>query len=107
MQRTDLTSLIARYDIRDKLILKGEAQLVGRRPSLGIVRTDLSDPGSITSQQQDLDGYLDLYLGAEYRYNKRLSVFFDVSNMSASKYERWYRYPVQRTLFMGGATYAF
>ncbi|MBK9759407.1 MAG: hypothetical protein IPO90_05415 [Flavobacteriales bacterium] len=45
--------------------------------------------------------------GVEYRYTKRLSLFFDASNLSASKYERWNRYPVQRTLFMGGATYAF
>ena len=55
----------------------------------------------------DLDGFLDLYLGIEYRYNKRLSLFLDISNLSASKYERWYRHPVQRSLLLGGATYAF
>jgi hypothetical protein len=31
----------------------------------------------------------------------------DFSNLSASKYERWYNYPVQRTLMLGGATFAF
>ena len=58
-------------------------------------------------ESHDLKGYVDLYLGAEYRYTKRFSLFLDVSNLSASKYERWYRYPVQRVLLVGGATYAF
>ncbi len=30
-----------------------------------------------------------------------------MSNLSASKYERWYLYPVQRGLLLGGVTYAF
>lgn len=100
-------SLVGRYDIRDKLILKGEVQFAGRRPSLAITLSDVSDPTSAIATQQDLEGYMDLFLGAEYRYTRRLSVFFEVSNLSASKYEKWYRYPVQRTLFMGGATFAF
>lgn len=99
--------LIARYDLREKLILKVEAQFMGRRPVSGVVQTDVTDETTATVVDQELDGFMDLYLGAEYRYNKRLSVFVDVSNLSASKYERWYNYPVQRTLFMGGATYAF
>ncbi len=56
---------------------------------------------------QDLDGFLDMHLGLEYRYTKRLSVFLDASNLSASKYERWFGYPVQRALVLGGATFAF
>ena len=101
-------SLGARYDFRDKLIVKLEAQFLGARKA---DRQTFSTSGNETLLVQDeiidLDGFLDLYFGAEYRYTKRLSLFFDVSNLSASKYERWYRYPVQRTLVMGGATYAF
>lgn len=102
-------SLGARYDFRDKLILKFEAQFLGARKALGFSDYDpsLVTIAEVLPTTQELPGYVDLYLGAEYRYTKRLSVFFDVSNLSASKYERWYRYPVQRTLFMGGATYAF
>ncbi|MEO8591538.1 MAG: hypothetical protein ABI432_19310 [Flavobacteriales bacterium] len=99
----------ATYDLRGKLILKGEAQFVGRRMARsGLLATDTEHPeGNGEFATVELDGFLDLYFGAEYRYTKRLSVFFDVSNLSASKYERWYQYPVQRTLFLGGATYAF
>ncbi len=102
-------SLGARYDFRDKLIVKLEAQFLGARKAGFIL-----DPGTPTFAEYNgeivsgnLDGFLDLYFGVEYRYTKRLSLFFDVSNLSASKYERWYGYPVQRTLVMGGATYAF
>ncbi len=101
-------SLGARYDFRDKLIVKLEAQFLGARKA---DRQTFSSSGGETvltkNETIDLDGFLDLYFGAEYRYTKRLSLFFDVSNLSASRYERWYRYPVQRTLIMGGATYAF
>ena len=99
-------SLGARYDFRDKLIVKLEAQFLGARKAN---RQTFATSGNETvlNETVDLDGFLDLYFGAEYRYTKRLSLFFDVSNLSASKYERWYRYPVQRTLIMGGATYAF
>lgn len=101
-------ALGATYDFRGKLILKGEAQFLGERKARGHeIVTDAQPNGTGQFETVDLDGFLDLYLGAEYRYTKRLSVFFDVSNLSASKYERWYQYPVQRTLFMGGATYAF
>lgn len=103
-------SLGARYDLRDKLILKVEAQFLGARKagtySLAADPEQVLPPGA-TLLTKDLDGFLDLYLGVEYRYTKRLSLFLDASNLSASKYERWYNQPTQRGLVMGGATFAF
>jgi hypothetical protein len=101
-------SLGGTYDLRQKLIVKLEAQFLGPRKAYGYPYA-LGDQniGSVTPSTQDLDGFLDLYLGLEYRYTKRISVFLDLSNLSASKYERWYRYPVQRSLILGGATFAF
>jgi outer membrane receptor for ferrienterochelin and colicin len=100
-------SFMARYDMRSKLILKAEAQFLGKRPAYRAGGPMESSGPVELSQQVDLDGFLDLYLGIEYRYNKRLSLFLDISNLSASKYERWYKHPVQRSLLLGGATYAF
>ncbi len=100
-------SLGARYDFRDKLIVKVEAQFLGARKAGALPDGNVQTFAEVEPVTQDLDGFVDLYFGAEYRYTKRLSLFFDVSNLSASKYERWYDYPVQRTLVMGGATYAF
>lgn len=97
----------ARYSLRDKLIAKAEVLFLGKRPALRLPESS-NDPNVVpTAARVDLDGYMDLYLGLEYRYTKRLSLFLDLSNLSASKYERWYRYPVQRGLVLGGATYAF
>lgn len=96
----------AKYDLRHKLILRGEALFLARRKAASTPRFDAD--GFITGYEvTELDGFLDLYLGLEYRYTKRLSVFLDVSNLSASKYERWYRHPSQRSLVIGGLTYAF
>ncbi len=97
-------TLGGRYALRDKLIAKLEAQFLGARPAFR-----LAEPAdeAVPHTRTELDGFMDLYLGLEYRYTRRLSVFLDMSNLSASKYERWYRHPVQRGLLMGGATYAF
>ncbi|MDQ3099747.1 MAG: hypothetical protein M3R08_00040 [Bacteroidota bacterium] len=100
-------ALGANYNIRNKLILKAEVLLLGRRPAKFEESIFIGNNLVPFSNQVELDAFLDLYIGAEYRYTKRLSVFLDLSNISLSKYERWYRYPVQRGLVLGGFTYAF
>lgn len=54
-----------------------------------------------------LKGFVDVDLGIEYRYTKRLSAFIDVKNIFATRYQRWYNYPTQRFLLMGGLTFSF
>jgi hypothetical protein len=100
-------SFAARYDMRQKLVAKAELQFLGRRPSFRLGGIDPLTEAVLPSEEVDLEGFLDLYVGLEYRYTKRLSVFLDMSNLSASKYERWLNYPVQRGLLLGGLTYAF
>ena len=95
------------YDVRNKLIVKAEALFMGRRKVRGDEVVVTGQPRGLLYGTEELEGFMDLYLGVEYRYTKRLSVFLDASNLSASKYERWQRYPVQRGLVLGGATYAF
>lgn len=99
-------NLGAVYDFRDKLLLKVEAEFLGRREMPATVPADWNDLSPAPTARA-AGGYVDFHLGLEYRYTKRLSVFLDFSNLSASKYERWYNYPVQRTLVLGGATFAF
>jgi hypothetical protein len=95
------------YDFQDKLLIKVEAQFLGARPAAQRTYYNALDAEVFTTTTVDLKGYMDLHLGLEYRYTKRLSVFLDASNLSASKYERWMNYPVQRGLILGGATCAF
>ncbi|MCB9169936.1 MAG: hypothetical protein H6597_07580 [Flavobacteriales bacterium] len=100
-------TLGAQYGFRDKLIFKLDAQFMGARKAFTPVFTSVADQDPQASETVELKGFFDLYLGVEYRFTKRLTVFLDASNLSASKYERWYRYPVQRTLLMMGASYSF
>ena len=101
-------ALGAVYDFQDKLLVKLEAEFLGARKGGALVPDTIpfsEQPQVIAAR--DMDGYLDLHLGLEYRYTKRLSVFLDISNLSASKYERWNNYRVQRGLVLGGATFSF
>ncbi|HQW41220.1 MAG TPA: hypothetical protein PK149_08650 [Flavobacteriales bacterium] len=100
------------YNLREKLFVNVEALVLGQRKSAYYLQPTDATPdattGLITQPVEfNLNGYLDLHLGLEYRYTKRLSVFLDMSNLSASKYEQYYQYGVQRGLLIGGATYSF
>jgi hypothetical protein len=53
------------------------------------------------------DGFVDLNLGAEYRFTDRISVFARVNNVASVRYYRWYNYPSQRISVMGGLTFSF
>jgi len=54
-----------------------------------------------------LKGYVDLRLGAEYRYNDDLSAFINVTNLLSQNYQTWYSYPTQQIRFLMGLTYRF
>ncbi|MFN6084250.1 MAG: hypothetical protein ACK476_04905 [Fluviicola sp.] len=50
---------------------------------------------------------VDMNLGVEYRYNKRISGFIKLNNIAAQRYQKWYNYPVQGFQGMVGATFRF
>lgn len=87
---------MASYNIQDKILLKSSLFLEGKRS----IRL-------IDGSAREIDGFIDLNLGIEYRYNKRLSAFIDLNNLTAKKYQLWYLYPVQRFNMKLGLTYAF
>jgi outer membrane receptor protein involved in Fe transport len=54
-----------------------------------------------------LDGYVDVNLGINYKYNERLSLFLKAHNLADKQYEKWLNYPVQGIQILGGASYKF
>lgn len=54
-----------------------------------------------------LKGYLDVNLGVEYRYNKNLSGFIQLNNLTNKSYYRWNHYASQKLNGLIGVTYAF
>lgn len=92
-------SLIANYNLMDKLILK--AAVYGRGNFY--VRKDVT--GGYAAES--VKGFADFNLGAEYRYSKILSLYVNLNNLGFSRYYYWYRYPSERLNVLGGLTYAF
>ncbi|HNS17934.1 MAG TPA: hypothetical protein PKI34_08945 [Bacteroidales bacterium] len=56
---------------------------------------------------KELKGYLDVNLGLEYRYNKNLSGFIQLNNLTNQTYYRWNNYASQKLNGLIGVTYAF
>jgi hypothetical protein len=54
-----------------------------------------------------IKSWVDLNLGANYQYNKRLGAFVSVNNILGTRYQRWLDYPTQSFNFLIGATLSF
>lgn len=67
------------------------------------------NPGTTSLDERiiEIDPYLDLGVGAEYRFNPRFSVFLDVNNLLSSRYEYWYNYKHYGINILGGITFGF
>jgi hypothetical protein len=95
--KPDFTAMASvRYNLRDKIIVSLDLFSTGKR----YVKTAADDIKS-------LEGITDINLGIEYRYNKKLSAFLNLNNLTSSKYEMWYLYPMYRFNFKTGLTYSF
>ena len=94
------TSLNTSYNLRDKILIDGDIFYTGKRNVLYYPSQNL--PGEV----HELEGYVDANVSAEYRYTNLLSFFVKVHNLTASKYNLWYNYPVQRFQILAGFSYA-
>jgi outer membrane autotransporter protein len=66
----------------------------------------LENPG-YTFEAQKIKGWTDMNLGAEYRFNKALSFWLNVNNLTNSKYYRWNNYRSYGINLLGGVSYSF
>lgn len=97
----------AEYNLYHKIIVKAAvfywgsqyAQNLELVSSTPIVQTDFTI--------EKLDPIIDINLGIEYRYTKRLSAFLDLNNLGGINYEKYQDYPVQGFNVWGGFTYSF
>lgn len=94
--------LNATYNLRDKILVDANLFYTGKRNAfLPTGNLPATEPETI-----EMKAYFDGNLKAEYRYTRLLSFFIKLNNFSASRYEEWYLYPVQRFQIMAGFTYA-
>ena len=90
-------SLSGSYNLADKILVN--ADLFFRGNTYARTEDDLTPV--------KLDSWVDVNLGAEYRYSKILSVFLKLNNLGFSRYYIWNEYPSERFNILAGISYAF
>lgn len=54
-----------------------------------------------------VNAYYDISTGIDFRFRPKLSLFVQANNVMASRYQRWYKYPVYGFNAVGGLTMIF
>ena len=102
-------SLLGSYSLFEKFTLSAEMAMVGKRYAKSFL--PVSDPDIVVQPggfyKIELKPYFDMSLKAEYRYSGRISAFIEANNLTGTKYDMYYRFPVQRVFIMGGLKFAF
>ena len=98
-------SLSAIYDLGNKIIVRADVFYLSKQYAKAI-DTVLPD-NTIIYEAKELNGFLDLNLGLEYRYTKKISAFIQFNNILSTPYKRWEDYPTQKLGVLGGLTYSF
>lgn len=95
-------SLAASYNMQDKLMFHTNLFMIGNRYARG--EFDLSNN---EFEEIKLVPTVDVNLGVEYRYTRKISAFLNLNNLIAAKYYQYNYYPTQRFHAQVGVTYAF
>ncbi|MFN5318142.1 MAG: hypothetical protein ACK5CY_04810 [Bacteroidia bacterium] len=97
-------SINGAYKIKDKIKLNAAVHTINRQFARVITSDSLGVP---VIRQEELKGIVDVNLGAEYRYSKRIGMFLQLNNVLNRRYFRYMNYPLQRFNALGGITLSF
>lgn len=100
-------NLEGHYNLYDKFVIGADINFIGSRKAKSLWPLPNQAAEDAGYWKVDLDPYLDLGLSVEYRYTTRLSAFIEANNLTATKYDVYYRFPAQRAFVMGGVKYSF
>jgi hypothetical protein len=92
-------SVLGQYNLEDRLLANLEVYYINGQYA--------KVPNGSAYTAVTLKGLVDINLGFEYRYTKFLSLFLNLNNIGAQRYQRWYGYPTQGFNLLGGLTYTF
>jgi hypothetical protein len=93
-------SVEAYYIFKEKLTLS--ANIIARG---GMYARTFDNNQQIVAEQ--MNGWLDLSLGGEYRINQQFSAFIKLNNLLNNGYFKWYNYPVQKFNVLAGVGFSF
>ncbi len=97
----------ARYAFRKSLIVNLQAIYNDKvwAPALIKDPVNIANPPQLKPTQ--LDAWLDLSIGGEFRYSKNLSFWLNLNNLTSTQYFHWYNYPSYKLNLLGGVSYSF
>ncbi|HPE54764.1 MAG TPA: hypothetical protein P5514_05015 [Bacteroidales bacterium] len=96
--------LATEYTMQEKILLRLE--ILNRSSSYAkLYETEANDEIKVVAQK--INGFTDVNLGVEYRYNQALSGFISMNNLLSQRQYLWYNYPSYRFNVLLGATYSF
>ena len=90
-------------DLFDKIVLKSDLYIVGRRTVTSFNEPKLNN-NIVLNESDEIDfiniigddlfvfnlkSFIDMNISAEYRYNKKISGFIQFNNFTAKKYQYW------------------
>ena len=109
-QRPDfIFTLSSLLDLSDKIVLKSDFYLVGKREvySYSLPESIINFVILDNKYVYSLPTFVDMNISAEYRYNQKVSAFIQFNNFTAKKYQYWQNFPVQSINILGGITLSF
>lgn len=85
--------------VTKKIRIWSDVYYYGKRTALDLT--------TLPSTEVDMDAFVDLNLGVDYKLTDQFSVFLSLTNLLNKQYERYYHYPVHGIQIMGGLMYKF
>ena len=97
------TTLSINYNLKNKIVATADVFVIGNR------NARILETGPLVSiyAAKELKPLVDLNLGLEYRYSKKLSGFAHFNNLGFKRYTLWNNYPTQKFNFLMGITMVF
>lgn len=96
------TKLNAQYNLGDKFLTNLSLMYVHER-----VNSEVLNPSTQSLAQENLGSYVDLSIGFEYRYTRRLAAFLNFANITGQRYAIYSNYSVLGFNVLGGLNYSF
>ncbi len=95
------------YNLKEKLMIGLDVFYIGARWAKSFAPIEGQEMQADGSYHLRLNGFTDVNLKVNYRYNKRISAWVQFNNALGLRYQRWGTYEVQRFLGTMGFSYAF
>ncbi|MBI3500322.1 MAG: TonB-dependent receptor [Bacteroidetes bacterium] len=98
----------ANYNLKNKIAATADVFVIGKRFANSYGQVPSANPPSVVwTGITELKPIVDVNLGLEYRYSKKLSAFVHLNNLGFSRYYIWNNYPSYKFNFMAGISMAF